>query len=326
MYYLNRKMPREKYIYNQNTLRYEKVKKDRKKTFLQIGGIVFFLSLITLIIYLLSSDFLGISKQQQELIEMHSYYKEMQSQIDLMQKTLENLNERDAAIAKQLMEIEPEQFKELKNPGIDFDTLNNLSDEELLSEMSKNITVMRNKLSEVLSLKLELEVAVKAKEKMLKSIPSIRPLIKPDKGIEYLSGFGYRKDPVFKILKMHNGIDFGAEIGTAVYATGNGKVQQILQKNNGYGKCIVIDHGFGFQSLYAHLSEIEVKVGAELKRGQIIGRVGKSASNTAHLHYEVLFKKKRVNPLPFCREGMSPEEFSLFTEMVSKENQAFSIH
>ncbi len=158
-------MPREKYIYNQNTLRYEKVKKDRKKTFLQIGGIVFFLSLITLIIYLLSSDFLGISKQQQELIEMHSYYKEMQSQIDLMQKTLENLNERDAAIAKQLMEIEPEQFKELKNPGIDLDTLNNLSDEELLSEMSKNITVMRNKLSEVLSFKLELEVAVKAKEK-----------------------------------------------------------------------------------------------------------------------------------------------------------------
>jgi murein DD-endopeptidase MepM/ murein hydrolase activator NlpD len=167
---------------------------------------------------------------------------------------------------------------------------------------------------------------VKEKEKMLKSIPSIRPIKKPKNSVEYLSGFGYRKHPIFKILKMHGGIDFSAEIGTAVYATGNGRVQQIIQKADGYGKHIVIDHGYNFLSVYAHLSEMNVNVGSQVKRGQIIGRVGNSGGVAPHLHYEIQYKRKRVNPLYFCRDGMTADEFNRFADMVSKENQAMSIH
>jgi murein DD-endopeptidase MepM/ murein hydrolase activator NlpD len=317
-------MIKNKYVYNPSTLRYEKVHNARQKTIRNLVAALLLLLLLTAGIYLLSSDFWGNSRQQKELAEMQKQYREMQSHLELMKKTLENLNERDAAISRQLLESEPgEEFtsRKVKSP----EDLKQLKDTELIGELSDNIGKMRKKLAVLSKTQAELKSAVKAKEKMLKAVPSIRPVISESK-VEYLSGFGYRKHPVFKILKIHNGIDFGAAIGTAVYASGNGKIQQVQQKKDGYGNSIVMDHGYGFQSVYAHLSEISVKVGDEVKRGQIIGRVGNSGGVAPHLHYEVIYKKKRVNPLHFCREGMTAEEFQRFTEMVSKENQALSIH
>ena len=317
-------MNKGKYIYNPETLTYEKVKNDRRKNIVFFAVLFGFLALLTLGIYILSLDLLNANNQQKDLMEMHRHYKNMQTEIEMMKGSLENLNERDAAISKQLMEIDPEEFS-FVNKGISKDSMNKLSDVELIGQISENIVEMRKKIKLLSATKSEMETMVKAKEKMLKSIPSIRPIKKPENGIEYLSGFGYRKHPIFKILKMHSGIDFSAEIGTAVYATGNGRVQQIIQKTDGYGKCIVIDHGYNFVSVYAHLSEMNVSVGSTVKRGQIIGRVGNSATLTPHLHYEVQYKRKRVNPLYFCREGMNADEFKRFAEMVSKENQALSI-
>jgi murein DD-endopeptidase MepM/ murein hydrolase activator NlpD len=317
-------MIKNKYVYNPSTLRYEKVQNARQKTIRNLVAALLLLLLLTAGIYLLSSDFWGNSRQQKELAEMQKQYREMQSHLELMKKTLENLNERDAAISRQLLESEPgEEFtsRKVKSP----EDLKQLKDRELIGELSDNIGEMRKKLAVLSKTQAELKSAVKAKEKMLKAVPSIRPVIS-ESNVEYLSGFGYRKHPVFKILKIHNGIDFGAAIGTAVYASGNGKIQQVQQKKDGYGNSIVMDHGYGFQSVYAHLSEISVKVGDVVKRGQIIGRVGNSGGVAPHLHYEVIYKKKRVNPLHFCREGITAEEFQRFTEMVSKENQALSIH
>ena len=317
-------MIKNKYVYNPSTLRYEKVQNARQKTIRNLVAALLLLLLLTAGIYLLSSDFWGNSRQQKELAEMQKQYREMQSHLELMKKTLENLNERDAAISRQLLESEPgKEFtsRKVKSP----EDLKQLKDRELIGELSDNIGEMRKKLAVLSKTQAELKSAVKAKEKMLKAVPSIRPVIS-ESNVEYLSGFGYRKHPVFKILKIHNGIDFGAAIGTAVYASGNGKIQQVQQKKDGYGNSIVMDHGYGFQSVYAHLSEISVKVGDVVKRGQIIGRVGNSGGVAPHLHYEVIYKKKRVNPLHFCREGITAEEFQRFTEMVSKENQALSIH
>lgn len=318
-------MTKGKFTYNPDTLRYEKVESSSKKNMVFILLTLVFLGILTAGIYLISVDFLASDHQQRDLIEMHRYYKKMQSEIEMLKNSLRHLNERDAAIAKQLMEIDPEEFSYV-NKGISDDSMKKLSDGQLIGQITDNIAEMRKKLKLLSASKAEMQSMVSAKENMLKSIPSIRPVKRPENGLEYLSGFGYRKDPIFKILKMHGGIDFGAEIGTAVYATGNGKVQQILQKNVGYGKCIIIDHGFGFISLYAHLSEINVSVGETLNRGQIIGRVGNSGGVAPHLHYEIQYKKKRVNPLYFCREGMSAADFSRFADMLSKENQALSIH
>ena len=255
-------MNKGKYIYNPDTLTYEKVKGGGRKNIIFFGGAIVFLALLTLGIYLLSLDMMNTANQQKDLMEMHRHYKKMQSEIELMKGGLENLNERDAAISKQLMEIDPEEFSFL-NKGISPDSMKKLNDAQLVDQISGNIVEMRKKIAAILATKSEMESLLKEKGKMLKAIPSIRPIKKPDNGIEYLSGFGFRKHPVFKILKMHGGIDFSAEIGTAVYASGNGRVQQIIQKSEGLGKCIVIDHGYDFLSLYAHLSEMNVRVGEE---------------------------------------------------------------
>jgi septal ring factor EnvC (AmiA/AmiB activator) len=318
-------MTKGKYIYNPETLTYEKVKNQRKKNIIFFVASLVFLGVLTLGIYLLSLDLMNAGNQQKDLMEMHRHYKNMQAEIELMKRSMENLNERDSAISKQLMEIDPDEFS-FVNKGISKDSMKKLTDAELIGQISSNIGEMRKKIALLSSTKSEMESMVKEKEKMLKSIPSIRPIKKPDNGVEYLSGFGYRKHPIFKILKMHGGIDFSAEIGTAVYATGNGRVQQIIQKADGYGKHIVIDHGYNFLSVYAHLSEMNVNVGSQVKRGQIIGRVGNSGGVAPHLHYEIQYKRKRVNPLYFCRDGMTADEFNRFADMVSKENQAMSIH
>lgn len=327
---MNRPMDKEKYIYNQHSLRYEKVKKNKYRKSLQIFGIIAFLAVIAAGIYLLTLDSLDDYKQQQkELAEMKKRYQEMQSHLELMQKTLENLHERDAAIYRQLLELDPtdEGFWNGGRGGTESsEELKAMKDEEIVGQMSERIAKMRQRLELIAKAQAEVMAAVKAKEAMLKAVPSIRPVRNAEKRLEYLSGFGYRKHPVFKILKMHGGIDFGADIGTPVYATGNGKIQRVEFKREGYGKHIVVDHSYGFQSVYAHLSEINVKVGQEIKRGQIIGRVGDSGGVAPHLHYEIHYKKKRVNPLHFCREGMTAAEYRAFTESVSKQNQALSIH
>ena len=161
---------------------------------------------------------------------------------------------------------------------------------------------------------------------MLAAIPSIRPIRNLKKKIQHLSGFGYRLHPVFKTRKMHTGIDFGARRGTPIYATGEGKVIRVEHKKGGYGKNVVIDHGFGYQTLYGHMSKIKTKVGKKVKRGEIIGLVGSSGTSTSpHVHYEVLHKGQKINPLPFCLDGLSPEEYKAFVNAATAENQAMSL-
>ena len=197
----------------------------------------------------------------------------------------------------------------------------------MLVALSERIQQMRKRLALMAEAQEQILTAAKEKEEMLKAIPSNRPIRRLDRKLEYLSGFGYRKHPVFKILKMHTGIDFGAPTGTPIYATGNGKVIKVVMKKTGYGRHVILDHGFSYHTLYAHMSKVEVKVGQEVKRGEIIGRVGSTGTSTApHLHYEVIHKKKKINPLPFCRDGLDNQEYKEFVELVGRENQALSIH
>ena len=204
--------------------------------------------------------------------------------------------------------------------------LRNLSDAELLIATSKKLSKLRHQLA--VSAKSQDAIIKQAqdKEKMLSAIPSIRPIRKLKKKIQHLSGFGYRTHPVFKRRKMHTGIDFGARRGTPIYATGDGKIARIEYKRTGYGRNVVIDHGYGYKTLYAHMSKVKTKVGQKVKRGEIIGLVGSSGTSTSpHVHYEVLYKGKKINPLPFCLDGLSPEEYKAFVIAATAENQAMSI-
>ena len=158
----------------------------------------------------------------------------------------------------------------------------------------------------------------------LASIPSIKP-VRSDKlarSVKLLSGFGYRIHPIFKVRKMHAGIDFTAPRGTPIQATGNGKIIK-AGRGSGYGNRVIIDHGYGYQTLYAHMDRIDVKVGQTVTRGEKIGLVGNTGASTApHCHYEVIYKGQKVNPIQFVLDGLSPEEYQELVNVASLENQS----
>jgi murein DD-endopeptidase MepM/ murein hydrolase activator NlpD len=166
----------------------------------------------------------------------------------------------------------------------------------------------------------------KQREKKLLSIPSIKP-VREDKlkrNMHSLSGFGYRIHPVHGVKKFHKGIDFTAPRGTAIQATGNGKVIRVQKRRYGYGNNIIIDHGFGYTTLYAHLSEIDIQVGDEVVKGQKIGTIGSTGTSTApHLHYEVRINDRVVNPIDYCMDGLTLEEYQELVRKASIENQSF---
>ncbi|MBR4810059.1 MAG: M23 family metallopeptidase [Bacteroidales bacterium] len=166
------------------------------------------------------------------------------------------------------------------------------------------------------------EVALVAKEAgdMVSHIPAVPPLL-PKKGTYHLSSpFGTREDPVYGGIARHMGQDFASKVGNPVYVTGDGVVEKVDFNYKGYGNEVLVNHGFGYKTRYAHLNTVDVGVGQELKRGDKIGEVGKSGKATGpHLHYEVLFKNHQVNPMNFMDMGMPVEEFRAMIRKRSAE-------
>jgi murein DD-endopeptidase MepM/ murein hydrolase activator NlpD len=163
----------------------------------------------------------------------------------------------------------------------------------------------------------------KNKEEMLKSIPAILPISNKDL-TRTASGFGLRIHPMYKISKFHYGMDFTAPAGTDVYASGNGVVVGVLSAKRGLGNNIIIDHGFGYTSIYAHLSEFNVRVGQNVQRGDVIGFVGNSGTSVAnHLHYEIKLNGVNVDPVNYYFEDLSPAEYERMIEIASKTGQSF---
>jgi len=159
---------------------------------------------------------------------------------------------------------------------------------------------------------------------MLASIPAIQPISNKDLK-RIASGFGYRIHPIYKTWRMHTGIDFTAPIGTPLYATGDGVVERIKGKMSGYGKVVIINHGYGYESLYAHMSKIIVRPGEKVKRGQVIGYVGNTGRSTGpHVHYEIKKNGKPINPVHFFFQDLTPEEYEKVIEISSRPNQSMS--
>jgi murein DD-endopeptidase MepM/ murein hydrolase activator NlpD len=319
-------MRKEKYFYNPQTLQYETVQKPIKNMLLQALAIALCLGVYSfVVVWYATKD----NYSPTELADMKEKYKAMNYQVDRMSTALANIHDRDDAIYRQVLEMDP------TNQGVwnggrggsdKYADLRHLSDADLLIATSKKLERLRHQLAVTAKSQDEIVVQAKDKEKMLSAIPSIRPIRKLKKKIQHLSGFGYRKHPVFKTRKMHTGIDFGARKGTPIYATGDGKIVRVEYKRTGYGRNVVIDHGFGYKTLYGHMSKVQCKVGQKVKRGQVIGLVGNTGTSTSpHVHYEVIHKSKKINPLPFCLDGLSPEEYKEFVSAAMAKNQAMSM-
>jgi murein DD-endopeptidase MepM/ murein hydrolase activator NlpD len=164
---------------------------------------------------------------------------------------------------------------------------------------------------------------VKKKAELLSSIPAIQPVNNDDlKRVG--SGFGYRIHPIYKTSMMHAGIDFTAPIGTEIYATGNGIIAKVEYNGRGYGNNVIINHGFGYQTLYGHMSRFAVRPGQRVSRGDLIGYVGNTGASTGpHVHYEVIRGGKKIDPINFFFNDLSPEEFDKVRSIASQTNQSF---
>ena len=326
-------MRKEKFVYNTQTLRYEKVVEPLKTKVLRVLGFLSAVIVAAIIIISIAYSYFPSPKEKallREIEQMEYKYIALNNQMDLLGKVLNNVQERDASVHRMLFGMDPldqdvweggvggsdkySNLTKFKNTG---ELL--IATQEKADKLGLQLTIQSKSLDTLTSL-------AKDKEKMLACMPAIKPVAsdKLNRNIRALSGFGMRIHPIFKRRKMHTGIDFTSPSGTSIQATGDGRVESIKKNKSGYGHHIIIDHGYGYKTLYAHLSKIEVKRGQQVKRGQHIGAVGSTGTSTApHLHYEVIYKGKKVNPIHYCMDGLTPQQYKELVDLASVSNQSF---
>lgn len=322
-------MAKIKYQFNTKSLAVEPVREtlwDKARKFLRIvlAGMVF-----SAVVMSIAYSFFDSPKEKMLLREIDQYQLNFQlvnDRLDILASVLEDIENRDDQIYRVIFEAEPlpRTVRDAAFGGVDrYEHLEGFDNTELIAATTKRIDILSRKLY-VQSVSYD-EVFEMAKNKtdMLAAIPAIVPI---EKGTQRLvSGFGPRIHPVYKTLRMHSGVDFTAPTGTPIYAPGNAIVRTVERNRHGYGLMIVLDHGYGYQTLYAHLSKFNVREGQRVKRGEIIGFVGNTGVSTApHLHYEVIRHGKKVNPINYFFNDLSPEEFEYIIEVASRVNQSLS--
>ena len=325
-------MSREKYVFNTNTLQYEKVQTSWKT---KTGKFLGFLALILICsfgFYTVAYTIIPTPKElamKRELGQMEYQFSSISSDFEKMAGNLDQLHTKDTEVHRIIFGIDPidESVWEGGTGGAEDVYLTSFknSDEfinstkDRVEKLQYQLELHQNSLDTIFTL-------AKQREEKLLSIPSIKPIEekKLKRNIRALSGYGIRIHPVHKVKKFHKGIDFTAPRGTGIQATGNGKVSKVEKRKSGYGRNVTIDHGFGYTTLYAHMDEVIVKKGDIVTKGQKIGTVGSTGTSTApHLHYEVRINNKPVNPIDYCMDGLSPEEYKELVLRASKENQSF---
>ncbi|MDA9564062.1 M23 family metallopeptidase [Flavobacteriales bacterium] len=317
-----------KYKYNTQTLSYEKVEKSAKDRAVTVLSLIVSGIFFALITWYVSQNFLASPKEKQqrrELAQLKLQYNLLNKRVDEMQDVMDDVQYRDDNIYRVIFEADPipSNIRKSGRGGVNrYLHLDNYDNSNLviettkrLDQLEKQLYVQSKSFDEVYNMAIQ-------KEKMLASIPAVQPVANKDLK-RMASGFGRRIHPVYKTEMMHWGMDFSAPVGTEIYATGNGVIKK-AKYQKGYGKHIVIDHGYGYETYYAHMSQFKVRVGQKIKRGEIIGYVGNTGTSTApHLHYEVHKNGTRLNPVNFYFNDLSPEEYDKMLELSSATNQSF---
>ena len=323
-------MKKVKYYYDSENLAYRKIKPKKARSlgyfavFLLASALFGFLCFVLLI----NTSYFETPKdklQAREIENLKLNYTILNKQIDELDAVLANIEDRDNNIYKVYFNNAPISELPKKTSIVTkrrFKDLLRFDNEKLISSTTERVNLITNQLvlqSKSLDNILKLS---KAKEKFLASIPAIQP-VKNEQLKHLASGFGYRSDPFTKIRKMHEGMDFTAATGTPVYATGDGVVRRADAGASGFGNHIVIQHGFGYETLYAHLSRYNSRVGQRVNRGDIIGFVGSTGRSQApHLHYEVHKNGSVVNPINFYYGNISAVEYSAIAKLAEQENQS----
>jgi len=322
-------LSRTKYRFNTKTLSYEKIELDWKQRIFRASTFLIASVFMGGVIYSTASAFVDSPKEKllkQENSQLKSQYELLNKRMEQVGAVLEDIQRRDDDIYRVIFEAEPipKEIREAGFGGVNrYKKLEGYRNSELIIESAKKADQITKQLYiQSKSYDEVYQMAIK-KEKMLASIPAIQPV--SNKELKRMaSGYGIRMHPIYKRRKMHTGMDFSAESGTEIYATGDGKVVEVTRSSRGYGNHVLIDHGYGYKTLYAHMSKFNVRRGQEIKRGQIIGYVGSTGTSVApHLHYEVHRNKEKVNPINYYFNDLTPEEYEKMIEFASQPTQSF---
>lgn len=326
-------MRSEKYVYNPHTLQFEKEKLTRKSIFLKVFTFISAVVVAAFLFYFFTSEYFPSPREKalkKEITQMEYQYLLIKNDLERAEKVLTNIQNRDAKVHRVLFGMDPIDPSvwnggvgghdpyawtgQFRNSG---STVKDAK--KYLDKLERQIYMQSRSLD-------TLEKLARTREDMMASVPSVKP-VRMDRlstDVQHLSGYGIRLHPVHKVNKMHAGIDFTAPEGTSIQSTGDGRVVKVEIKNSGYGKSVLIDHGFGYKTLYAHMKVIKAKQGQKVKKGEIIGSIGNTGTSTGpHCHYEVHFNGKPVNPIHYCMDGLSPKEYQEMVAKAEMANQSF---
>ena len=323
-------MARIKYYYDTESCRYERIKVSSWDIVFNSLGFLTVALILSIGIFFFYIKYFESPEEallRKENAEMQLYYDLLAQDMDEAEQMLQSLSDRDDNIYRVIFGVDPvpaeirnagtggaNRYKEMMDEGLEREELI-IKNHQRLDKLTKQMYIQTKSYDDIIEL-------AKNKEALLASLPAIQPV--SNKELKRLSsGYGYRIDPVLKTPRMHDGVDFSIEIGSPVYATGDGSVKLVHNSISGYGRQIEIDHGFGYVTKYAHLNKQLVTKGQRVKRGDLIGYSGNSGKSTApHLHYEVHLNGKKVDPVHYFSKDLSEEEYEEILRLSSIENQA----
>lgn len=319
-------MRKTKFRFNPETLEYEKVS---NTLFIQIARVFGFISLaiiIGIISFLIVSKGENTEALKNQLADYEIQVKLLEKKSSDMQSKLDDLSSLDDHVYREIFGADPisDDIRKAGTGGSDkYISLDQLRDGEKIKKLHQRLDNMDNQSKIQKESYEKLIKMAKNKSKMLASIPAIQPV--SNKNLRRIaSGFGYRIDPIYRTRKMHKGLDFSAPTGTKIYATGDGVIRKVKRARWGYGTHVVIDHGYGYTTLYGHMSRASVRQGQRVKRGQQIGLVGSTGKSTGpHLHYEVAKNGVQVNPIGYFYNDLTTEQYEEIIKLSSNPNQSF---
>jgi len=318
-----------KYVYNPETMLYEERSIPRGRRLAELAGMtVLFVGLVAFYVWMYLSV-LGLDPPKTAILKKrHALWESemelLDLQLDLYDQTLSGIEDRDDNVYRSIygLSVIPDEIKNAGFGGVNrYEYLDRLSADSDLKKSLRRIDVL-TKRTYIQSKALDEvgELALGAGD-MLSCVPSVPPILPRKGSFRVSSSYGGRRDPVYGGYEFHAGQDFATAKGNPVYATGDGTVVVSHTRYGGYGNEIVIDHGYGYKTRYAHLNTLEVREGMKVQRGDRIGTVGNTGKSTgSHLHYEVEYMGKKMNPMRYMDINMPVDEYVAMTDKRSEED------
>lgn len=319
-------MEQSQYKFNPDDLNYKRLDDSLKARMWRIAAYVGAVVVIAVLLNVIYSLFFDTPKERQIRREnemLQEQYDALMKRKQMVDTVMQEVERIDRDIYRVIFETEPVHSQLDHSSGITYQHLLQVSDEEIVHMLGRKLDSMMTQVEGTEPVYEMLMIKGESRLEMLPAIPAIQPIENRDLTL-IASGFGHRMHPIYKIPKMHNGIDFSAPVGTPVRATGNGVVQSVTRSARGLGNQIVIDHGFGYTTLYACMDEMNVRQGAEVKRGDVIGTVGDTGLSVApHLHYEVHLNGDPMNPINYFFLELSPADYDRLIIISMMSGQSF---